>query len=102
MSSSSPEDPRNIATVVAVKEGLVTVDVSNAAVMKNEVGHILLGDERLKAEVLRVQGDVAVAPRELLLTIGLDRREISGHERAVRQRRRDRATAGEDGKGRYR
>ena len=27
--------------------------------MKNEVGYIVVGDERLKAEVLRVQGDVA-------------------------------------------
>jgi V/A-type H+-transporting ATPase subunit A len=44
---------------VGVKESLVTIDVSNTQVMKNEVGHVVLGDERLKAEVLRVQNQVA-------------------------------------------
>ncbi|NIN11712.1 MAG: V-type ATP synthase subunit A [Gemmatimonadales bacterium] len=45
--------------MVGVKESLVTIDVSDTQVMKNEVGHVLLGDERLKAEVLRVQNRVA-------------------------------------------
>lgn len=61
-SNSLPDsraDSGNFASVVAVKEGLVTIDVSQTAVMKNEVGHILVGDERLKAEVLRIQGNVA-------------------------------------------
>lgn len=59
-SSPEPAAPeRNIAPVVGVKESLVTIDVSNTAVMKNEVGYVLVGNERLKAEVLRVQGDVA-------------------------------------------
>ena len=49
----------NLAPVVSVKESLVTIDVSETPVMKNEVGHILLGDERLKAEVLRIQSGVA-------------------------------------------
>jgi V/A-type H+-transporting ATPase subunit A len=44
---------------VAVQEGLVTIDVSGTRVMKNEVGHVLLGKERLKSEVLRVQNRVA-------------------------------------------
>ncbi len=44
---------------MGVKESLVTIDVSNTQVMKNEVGHVVLGDERLKAEVLRVQNQVA-------------------------------------------
>ncbi|MDJ0848952.1 MAG: V-type ATP synthase subunit A [Myxococcota bacterium] len=57
-SSSSPEG-RPTAPVVGVKESLVTIDVSQTPVMKNEVGYILVGDERLKAEVLRIQGDVA-------------------------------------------
>ena len=47
------------APIVAVKESLVTIDVSNTRVMKNEVGHVLLGEQRLKAEVLRVQNQVA-------------------------------------------
>ena len=45
--------------IVNVKESLVSVDVSAIAVKKNEVGHILLGDERLKSEVLRIRGGVA-------------------------------------------
>ena len=57
--SSSPESARPLASVVGVQESLVTIDVSQVLVMKNEVGYILLGEERLKAEVLRVQGDVA-------------------------------------------
>ena len=57
--SSSPESARPLAPVVGVQESLVTIDVSQVPVMKNEVGYILLGEERLKAEVLRVQGDVA-------------------------------------------
>jgi V/A-type H+/Na+-transporting ATPase subunit A len=44
------------ARVISVKESLVSIDVSNTPVMKNEVGYIVVGEERLKAEVLRVQG----------------------------------------------
>ncbi len=47
------------APIVAVKESLVTIDVSNTPVMKNEVGLVLLGEQRLKSEVLRVQNRVA-------------------------------------------
>jgi len=57
--SSSPEDALSLAPVIGVQESLVTIDVSRVPVMKNEVGYILVGDERLKAEVLRVQGDTA-------------------------------------------
>jgi V/A-type H+-transporting ATPase subunit A len=42
-----------------VQESLISIDVSDVPVRKNEVGYILLGEERLKAEVLRIQGDVA-------------------------------------------
>ncbi|MEM7436334.1 MAG: V-type ATP synthase subunit A [Myxococcota bacterium] len=59
-SNSSPERaPRPTAPVVGVKESLVTIDVSETPVMKNEVGYILVGEERLKAEVLRVEGNSA-------------------------------------------
>jgi V/A-type H+-transporting ATPase subunit A len=47
------------ALIVGVQESLVTIDVSSTRVMKNEVGLILLGDQRLKGEVLRVQNKVA-------------------------------------------
>lgn len=44
------------ATIIAVKESLITIDVSGTTVSKNEVGHIVLADERLMAEVLRIEG----------------------------------------------
>jgi len=58
-SSSLPEDALPRAPVVGVQESLITIDVSQTPVMKNEVGYVVLGDERLKGEVLRIQGDVA-------------------------------------------
>ena len=58
-SQASTPAGENLAPVVSVKESLVTIDISETPVMKNEVGHILLGDERLKAEVLRIQSGVA-------------------------------------------
>ena len=58
-SSSSPESALPRAPVVGVQESLVTIDISQVPVRKNEVGYILVGQERLKAEVLRIQGDVA-------------------------------------------
>ena len=57
--NSSPEAARPRAPVIGVQESLVTIDVSKVPVRKNEVGYILVGEERLKAEVLRIQGDVA-------------------------------------------
>jgi V/A-type H+-transporting ATPase subunit A len=45
--------------VVAVQESLVTVDIGGTPVVKNEVGYLRVGDERLKGEVLRVQGNFA-------------------------------------------
>jgi V/A-type H+-transporting ATPase subunit A len=41
--------------VTAVQESLVTVALGERPVKKNEVGYILLGDARLKAEVLRIR-----------------------------------------------
>jgi V/A-type H+-transporting ATPase subunit A len=55
---AGPDGARR-APIVGVKESLVTIDVSDTQVMKNEVGLVLLGDQRLKAEVLRVQNKVA-------------------------------------------
>ena len=39
--------------------GLVTIDTRGKAIKKNEVGHICGGEERLMAEVLRIQRDTA-------------------------------------------
>lgn len=48
------------AKVIGVKESLVLVEVDDStAIMKNEVGYILLGEEHLKAEVLRIRGRTA-------------------------------------------
>lgn len=45
--------------VVTVRENLVTVDVGGMPIRKNEVGFICVGEERLMAEVLRIQGNEA-------------------------------------------
>ncbi|MCA9142673.1 MAG: V-type ATP synthase subunit A [Planctomycetaceae bacterium] len=45
------------ATVVQVRESLVLIQIDEqASVKKNEVGYVCVGDERLKAEVLRIRG----------------------------------------------
>ena len=53
--AGEPDQPR----VSAVRESLVTVETKGKAIRKNEVGFILVGEERLMAEVLRIQGDTA-------------------------------------------
>ena len=47
------------ARVLSVRESLVSIDTGGNAIKKNEVGFICVGNERLKAEVLRVSGDTA-------------------------------------------
>ena len=57
-----PNNPSSgrIARIVGVRESLVLIEVDeDTPIVKNEIGHILVGDERLKAEVLRVRGRVA-------------------------------------------
>lgn len=44
------------AKIIGVKESLVLVEVDETtSIMKNELGYICVGDQRLKAEVLRVR-----------------------------------------------
>jgi len=45
--------------VVSVRESLVTIDTGGKAIKKNEVGYIRVGEERLMAEVLRIQRNTA-------------------------------------------
>jgi V/A-type H+-transporting ATPase subunit A len=45
--------------VLSVRESLVSIDTGGTAIKKNEVGYILVGKERLMAEVLRVHGNTA-------------------------------------------
>ncbi len=57
-----PNNPSSgrIARIVGVRESLVLIEVDeDTPIVKNEIGHICVGDERLKAEVLRVRGRVA-------------------------------------------
>ena len=61
--NSGKKDPQSgdkrTAHVASVRESLVSIDTGGKAIMKNEVGHICVGEERLMAEVLRIQGDNA-------------------------------------------
>ncbi len=69
------------AHVVSVRESLVVIEVDeDTPVVKNEMAHICVGDERLKAEVLRVRGrraDVQVFEDTRGVRVG-DRVELSG------------------------
>jgi V/A-type H+-transporting ATPase subunit A len=42
--------------VVAVRESLVNIEIGDVPIKKNEVGFVCVGEERLMAEVLRIQG----------------------------------------------
>ena len=59
--SSNPSRPDARADarrvrIARVEESLVTLDLGDAPVRRNEVGHILCGEQRLAGEVLRVRG----------------------------------------------
>ena len=45
--------------VAGVSGNIVSVDVADGALMKNQVSYVCVGEERLKAEVLRVKGHQA-------------------------------------------
>jgi V/A-type H+/Na+-transporting ATPase subunit A len=47
------------ARIITAQESLVTIEVTNGPIVMNEVGFICLGEERLKAEVLRIRGRTA-------------------------------------------
>lgn len=57
--ASAKRDEPATAKVVGVQESLVTIEVGDAPIRKNEVGYVCVGNERLMAEVLRVQGKTA-------------------------------------------
>ena len=56
---ASPLNEGVTVRVLAVRESLVNIDTGGKAIKKNEVGYICVDKERLRAEVLRVQGDTA-------------------------------------------
>ncbi|MCK5217950.1 V-type ATP synthase subunit A [bacterium] len=73
------------AKVVAVRESLVTIAVTNQAIRKNEVGYVCVGQERLMAEVLRIQGqeaDMQVFEDTRGVRVG-DRVELTGEMLSV-------------------
>jgi V/A-type H+-transporting ATPase subunit A len=52
-------DKSSNAFVSGVNGNIVTVDFNDQALMKNEVAYVLLGDKKLKSEVLRIRGNLA-------------------------------------------
>ncbi|MGR9105831.1 MAG: V-type ATP synthase subunit A [Gammaproteobacteria bacterium] len=77
----SKKQPARIAWIIGVKESLVLIEVDeDTSIMKNEVGYICLGEERLKAEILRIRGrtaDMQVFEDTRGVRVG-DRVELSG------------------------
>lgn len=59
-SDTSVETSKVVAKVVQVQESLVLIEFDErSAVKKNEVGFICVGEQRLRAEVLRIRGRTA-------------------------------------------
>jgi V/A-type H+-transporting ATPase subunit A len=58
MSNGKKNNPLD-AKVIAAQESLVTIEVPDKPIVMNEVGYIHVGEDRLKAEVLRVRGKTA-------------------------------------------
>lgn len=50
---------KNGALVTAVNGNIVSIEVPDGIIVKNEVAYVLLGDMKLKSEVLRVYGNEA-------------------------------------------
>ncbi|HMP81049.1 MAG TPA: V-type ATP synthase subunit A, partial [Pirellulaceae bacterium] len=50
---------RTRAHVIGVNGNIVTIQTSGGPIMKNEVALVVVGQERLKAEVLRIDGNLA-------------------------------------------
>jgi len=48
-----------VATVIDAQESLVTIEVKDGPIVMNEVGYVCVGEDRLKAEVLRIRGNTA-------------------------------------------
>jgi V/A-type H+/Na+-transporting ATPase subunit A len=57
LNSSRPS--AKTARVIGVNGNIVTIQTDGAAIMKNEVAMVIVGEDRLKAEVLRIYGNVA-------------------------------------------
>jgi V/A-type H+/Na+-transporting ATPase subunit A len=47
------------ANVIGVNGNIVTIQTTGGRIMKNEVAFVIVGEDRLKSEVLRIYGDIA-------------------------------------------
>ena len=78
---ASEQPVSRTAKIIGVKESLVLIGVDeNTSLMKNELGYICVGNERLKAEVLRVRrrtADMQVFEDTRGVRVG-DRVELTG------------------------
>lgn len=74
------------AKVKGVNGNIVSVEIASGKVTKNEIGYICVGEERLKAEVLRIEGrsaDLQVFEETNGVRVG-DRVELTGRLLSVR------------------
>ena len=49
---------KHFGKIIGINGNMLSV-VFEGAIIQNEVGHVILGDERLKAEVIRIEGNLA-------------------------------------------
>lgn len=59
MTTTENQADTTSATVLGVNGNIVRIELAGQRSMKNEVAYVCVGDERLKAEVLRVNGNEA-------------------------------------------
>lgn len=57
--TNTPSSAKSEAVVVKAQESLVTARIISGSIMMNEVGYVVVGEARLKAEVMRIRGDLA-------------------------------------------
>ena len=57
--NAKENSPSTNAKVLGVNGNIVRIELSGGTIMKNEVAFVVVGEERLKAEVLRVHGNEA-------------------------------------------
>jgi V/A-type H+/Na+-transporting ATPase subunit A len=83
--NSATQQPTQGGTVLGVNGNIVRIEVLNGPLMKNEVAFVCVGEERLKAEVLRIYGnyaDLQVFEETYGIRYG-DRVELSGEMLSV-------------------
>ena len=59
MTATQNQNGTTTAKVLGVNGNIVRIELAGQRIMKNEVAYVCVGDERLKAEVLRINGNEA-------------------------------------------